>query len=246
MMPSRAKWLIVPPKNIRNHEMTERQTISSEAFVAADVNIKAAMEAENALLQFDLVLDLIDENIRDGRAFRLKQSTILALHAKAMHGIHPQAGTWRNAPVEIAGSAHQPPAESLVVAKIEDLCDWVNENWARCSAIELCSYLMWRLNWIHPFADGNGRTTRAVAYLVLCVRSGARLPGYPTIPEQIAADKAPYYAALEAADTVPDGGEKATAAMQMLLEQYLQCQLDAVFAAAKEVGAVNEAQRKFH
>lgn len=40
----------------------------------------------------------------------------------------------------------------------------------------------------------------AVAYLILCVRLGYRLPGTKTIPELIAADKDPYYAALEAAD----------------------------------------------
>lgn len=226
--------------------MSDRQTISSEAFVEGDEQQRAALEAENALLQFDRVLDLIDESVRDGRPFRLKQSAILALHAEAMRGIHPQAGTWRNAPVEIAGSKHQPPPESLVVAKIEDLCDWVNEHWATCSAIELCAYIMWRLNWIHPFADGNGRTTRAVAYLVLCVRSGARLPGFPTIPEQIAANKAPYYAALESADQSGADDETATREMQGLLETYLQRQLDAFLAAATKAGDVSDDQRKFH
>ena len=42
---------------------------------------------------------------------------------------------------------------------------------------------------IQPFSDDNGRTH-------------ARLPGTPTTPEQIAADKNPYYAALEQADNI--------------------------------------------
>jgi hypothetical protein len=29
---------------------------------------------------------------------------------------------------------------------------------------ELAAYGLWRLNWIHPFVEGNGRTARAVCY----------------------------------------------------------------------------------
>ncbi len=104
---------------------------------------------------------------------------------------------------------------------------------------------MWRLNWIHPFADGNGRTTRAVAYLVLCVKAGARLPGWPTIPEQIAVDKAPYYDALEAADLAAQDEETDLSAMMELLEGYLQKQLAAVLEAATSTEPL-AGQRKFH
>ena len=27
---------------------------------------------------------------------------------------------------------------------------------------------MWRVNWVHPFIDGNGRVARACAYIALC------------------------------------------------------------------------------
>ena len=227
--------------------MSDRQTVSEEPLLVLDPEDRAAAEAENALLQFDRVLDLIDMAVRDGQPFRLRPSTILALHAEAMRGVHRQAGTWRNTPVEIEGSEHQPPAEHLVVLSIEDMCDWVNVNWNERSAIELCAYTMWRLNWIHPFADGNGRTARAIAYLVLCVRAGARLPGAPTIPEQIAEDKQPYYAALEALDRSPDPNAPDLSAMVSLLGEYLANQLQAVLAAATQTsGNDAEQARKFH
>jgi Fic family protein len=60
--------------------------------------------------------------------------------------------------------------------------------------------VLWRINWIHPFADGNGRTARAVSYILLSIKLDSLLPGTKTIPDQIAADKKPYYAALETAD----------------------------------------------
>lgn len=226
--------------------MADRQTVSSPLELIGDPHERAAREAENALLQFDRVLDLIDESVRDGRPFKLRPSTILTLHRVAMEGVHAQAGTWRNAPVSIAGSAHQPPGEHLIVITVEDLCEWVNENWSTRSAVELCSYIMWRLNWIHPFADGNGRTTRAVAYLVLCVRAGARLPGAPTIPEQIAEDKKPYYEALEAADRSQEEGDPNLSVMNDLLETYLAKQLEAVLAAATSSENQAGRERKFH
>lgn len=227
--------------------MSDRQTVSEEPLLISDPEERAAAEAENALLQFDRVLDLIDMAVRDGQPFRLRPSTILALHAEAMRGVHRQAGTWRNTHVEIEGSEHQPPAEHLVVLSVEDMCDWVNAKWNDRSAVELCAYVMWRLNWIHPFADGNGRTARAVAYLVLCVKAGARLPGAPTIPEQIAENKRPYYAALEAADRSSDPQQPELGETVLLLEEYLAKQLQAVLAAATQTtGGEAENTRKFH
>lgn len=51
--------------------------------------------------------------------------------------------------------------------------------------IKVASYLIWRLNWIHPFGGGNGRTSRALAELSLRVRLANELPGKTTLPEQI-------------------------------------------------------------
>ena len=92
---------------------------------------------------------------------------------------------------------------------------------------------MWRLNWIHPFDDGNGRTSRAVSYLVLCVRTGSRLPGSNTIPDRIADNKFPYYDALDAADAAWKDERLDVSAMEKLLEDHLAAQLVQVFNAAK-------------
>lgn len=80
------------------------------------------------------------------------------------------------------------------------MCDYINDNWDVSSPIHLGAFALWKLNWIHPFTDGNGRTARAISYLLLCLRLGYRLPGSNTIPDQISHNKTPHYAALEAAD----------------------------------------------
>jgi len=84
---------------------------------------------------------------------------------------------------------------------------------------------MWRINWIHPFDDGNGRTARAASYLVLSVKLDSRLPGKPTIPDLIVYSKGPYYAALEAADRAWSDGRIDLAEMETLLENLLSAQL---------------------
>lgn len=227
-------------------EPRDRQSISAETGIVVDLNERAVREAENAIEQFDRVLDLIDQHVRDGRPFRLRPSIILNLHAIAMTGVHRMAGTYRNAPVTIKGSRHEPPREHLVPGLIEEMCDWIEASWSSASAIRLCAYLMWRLNWIHPFADGNGRTSRAVAYLVLCARAGDRLPGLVTIPEQIAADKPPYYDALEQADLAAHDADVRLDALELLLERSLKTQLDSAFQAARAASTPEGDQRKFH
>ena len=127
---------------------------------------------------------------------------LLSLNRVAVEGIEATAGTHRTGGMEIFGSKHKPPPGAEVPALLEELCDYVTDNWSTASAIHLAAYVMWRLNWIHPFDDGNGRTARAASYLVLSVHMGYVLPGGQTIPQQIAANKNPYYAALEAADRV--------------------------------------------
>ena len=90
---------------------------------------------------------------------------------------------------------------------------------------------MWRLNWIHPFEAGNGRTSRASSYIVLCLRIGQRLPGTKTISEVISEDKRLYYAAIDKADSAAEKGKVDVTAMEVVLKDALTVQL-ASFADA--------------
>jgi Fic family protein len=159
------------------------------------------------------------------RPFKLHPSQLLHLHRIALAGISSYAGKWRPAGIEIGGSRHKPPNAFEVPDRIEELCDYVNQRWTEKSALHLSSYVLWRLNWIHPFADGNGRTSRAASYLVLCICLGYLLPGRTTIPEQIAQNKTPYYKALEAADLASSAGTIDLSAMKQLLSSMLAKQL---------------------
>lgn len=113
------------------------------------------------------------------------------------------------------------------------MCDYVNNHFHTMTAFHLAAYVMWRLNWIHPFADGNGRTSRIVSYIVLCVKLKVLLPGTPTIPQQIEANRKMYFEALEAADeALRATGEADISVMEKALEGMLARQLLSVIEKA--------------
>ncbi len=113
------------------------------------------------------------------------------------------------------------------------MCEYVNSAWEDATALHLAAYVMWRVNWIHPFPNGNGRTARVVSYLVLCAKLGYRLPGLPTIPERIAADKQDYYTALDTVDEQWKVDVLDVSAMEHLLLGYLASQLVEVVERAR-------------
>ena len=210
----------------------DRHSQALEAELISDPDEKARQEAKNGLRQFDTAVEQIEYSLQPDRPFKLRPSAIMQLNRVALEGLTRYAGIYRPAAIAIGGSKHTPPGAHLVPELVEDLCEYVNANWDR-TPIHLASYVMWRLNWIHPFVDGNGRTTRTVSFVVLCIRLGYRIPGSPTIPEQIARDKKPYYSALEVADTVFKTEAKIdVSAMETLLEKLLANQLAAVLREA--------------
>lgn len=189
---------------------------------------KRQLESRNGAIQFLAVLNYIDEW---GPESTLTPAILLELQRLAVNQIYTCAGTFRSGPVIIAGVGHRPPDHTEVPALVDGMCLYVNQNWTR-SPIHLASYLMWRLNWIHPFFGGNGRTARAASYLVLCARLGFRIPGTPTIPESIIAEREPYYRALQAADTAWAAGRIDLSEMEDLMASLLAKQLLAVHRQA--------------
>jgi Fic family protein len=215
---------------VNDGDRERRDSKALEPELIKDPKKRAEAEAANGLRQFDAGKAEAQAAIDRG-AFKLRPSLILALHREALRGISHFAGNYRPASVQISKSKHQPPAEHLVPALVEEMCDYVNDNWDK-TALHLAAYIMWRLNWIHPFADGNGRTSRIVSYVVLMVRTGFILPGSPTIPDQIVSDRRGYFSALDKADEACKAGQLDVSAMEELLAGMLAHQLASFYESA--------------
>jgi len=218
-------------------EPGQRHSKALEADLIVDPVEKANAEALNGLRQYDYGLNVIRDAI-ERKSFKLRVSLVLALQREALRGISAYAGNFRPAGVSIEGSKHAPVGAHLVPELVEDMCDYVNEKWAMASAIHLAAYIMWRLNWIHPFSDGNGRTSRTLSYVVMCCKLEAILPGHPTIPEQIVSNRNPYFAALDAADAACREENLDLSAMEELLSGMLAVQLKGIYDAASSATGV--------
>lgn len=197
---------------------------------------KAKREAENGVLQFDRVIDFVEYGIQASPAPRIRPAFICELQKIAVQGIEATAGAFRSGSVEIGHSRHTPPEAHLVPSLVEEFCDYIAQNWESSTALHLSAYVLWRLNWIHPFIDGNGRTARALSYAVLCLKLGYVLPGRRTIPDMLADNKQPYYAALELVDESVRAGQMDMEPMENLLSALLAGQLlDVMRDAGKSV-----------
>lgn len=203
----------------------KRDSRALEPDLITDPQERAEAEARNGLRQYDAGIAVVQTALDRGGEFRLRPSLILSLHREALNGISMYAGNYRPGGVEIGGSKHEPPGAHLVPELIEDMCDYVNSHWQDATALHLAAYVMWRLNWIHPFADGNGRTSRITSYVVLSARARAELIGTPTIPDQIVDNRQPYFEALDAADAACAEGRLDLSKMEQLLGRLLANQL---------------------
>lgn len=129
--------------------MSERKSEAEIPVLIKDPIELARKEAANALDQFDWALEEVERWIANGGP-KLKVSTLLELHRKAMDGIDPYAGNFRPASVAIKGSSHDPIAGGDVPRYVEEMLEYIAENWDTKTALHLSSYAMWRLNWDSP------------------------------------------------------------------------------------------------
>ena len=154
-----------------------------------------AMEVANGNRQYNFLRSIVQASLDIGRPF-LSQHVIKAFNFQAISCLHTNPGEYRPCPVSIGvqGQPPQyvPPEHYRVPALMDDFVNLVNRNWETTDAVVLASYVLWRLNNIHPFVNGNGRTARAACYFVLCLKSGGWLQGDTILPELIRRDRDEY------------------------------------------------------
>lgn len=102
------------------------------------------------------------------RVTPISESDLLSLHQLVLRGIDANnAGKYRGVQVMIKGSKHLPPAPYLVPKQMEDFFIWYQSNKTKHHPVVLAAEMHERLVTIHPFIDGNGRTSRLLMNLIL-------------------------------------------------------------------------------
>jgi len=167
-----------------------------------------ATEAANAVEQAKRMLALIDEACANPTTFAITPELICELNRLAVTGLVDTPGALRSEPSQIIGSKHVPPPAAVLHGSLQQMCVVLTTECridrpieeAAPSALYWASWSLWWLNWLHPFEDGNGRTARAVSYLVLCWRFRRSLRGTVLVPERIARSRRAYQHCLDDAD----------------------------------------------
>ena len=103
-------------------------------------------------------------------------------------------------PCNVSVGNYEPPPHYLVPELMSEFVNGLNRYWNDYDPIELGTYALWKLNHIHPFINGNGRTARALSYYLICVRLGALLPGGRILPQLIRDKKDEYVRLLQQTD----------------------------------------------
>ncbi|MCY4306242.1 MAG: Fic family protein [Aestuariivita sp.] len=90
---------------------------------------------------------------------------------------------------------------------MDEFTNRVNRYWSEVDPFVLAAYVLWRLTYIHPFINGNGRTARAACLFVLSVRYGQWIPTKEILPDLIRQNQSECVRLLRAIDNVPSNDD---------------------------------------
>ncbi len=179
---------------IEGNTLTLQETalVVNEGVTIAGKSMREHLEAINHAEAIDYIRDFAKSDIE------ISERTIKEIHALVLHGISREnAGRYRSVPVMISGSTNVPPQPYLIEKHMENFILKFRElEREGAHPVVIAAYLHDELVRIHPFIDGNGRTSRLLMNLYL-LRRGYTLVNLKGSDEA----KSSYYKALEASHT---------------------------------------------
>lgn len=174
------------------------------------------------------------KKIREWKGLPITKERILELHAIVTHDTltDKEEGAWRasdkiNVVDETGEVFYTPPEYKYVDALMDTFCEFANEkglNKGFIHPVIRAIILHFLIGYIHPFADGNGRTARAIFYWYL-INKGYWMIEYMPISRIILRAPAKYARAY--LHTEYDDND---------LTYFIKYNLDAMEAAKKELG----------
>ena len=164
------------------------------------------------VINYRQVMNYLEKLIEEKKEKRLLYTpkVVLEIHRRTVDQIVPadQAGRFRRLQVTIRNTAtdevfFRPPPPAEIPYLIEDFFSWLQseaaENIHPALKAGVAHYV---LVYTHPFTEGNGRTSRAFATLVL-MAEGYNIKGLFALEEYFDRHAADYYQSLQAVSAQP-------------------------------------------
>lgn len=174
--------------------LIETKLVLEEGLTISGKHLREHLEVIN----HSEAISFVEEQVLNKKDFN--EYILKNIHYLILKGIDDKnAGTYRSINVGISGSKHTPPHFLQVPDAMRELFTWYEENKNVLHPVELAALFHFKFVFIHPFADGNGRTARLLLNLILMQN------GYPPIilkadPQ----DRLEYYTSLEKASIEND------------------------------------------
>lgn len=181
-----------------------------------------ALEVSNGERHYSFLQSVVAASLETGRPF-LSQTILKAINFHAIACLHTNAGEFRPCAVKVG--EYLPPDHYRVPDLMDDFVNLVNRQWDSADPVGLSAFVLWKLNHIHPFINGNGRTARAACYFVLCVKLGGWLEGDTILPELLRANRPDYVEALKEVDASLVKGELDLTPLHKIITDHLKTQL---------------------
>ena len=181
------------------------------------------LTVENLGRQYDFFNSIVRASLELGQPM-LSNEVIKAFNYHALACLHAGAGEFRTCHVEV-GEHKNPPMPHVVPAMMQMFTNLVNRVWTEWDPVALATFVLWRINNIHPFVNGNGRTARLSAYFVLCLKSGGLLPGDKLLPERLREVRDEHIVALQHAHQSSAAGTVDLAPLHAIVSRLVDEQL---------------------
>jgi Fic family protein len=156
---------------------------------------------------------------------RLTHEDVLRLHAIIAGAVMDQGEAGRYRSIRVRVGTYLPPPPEDVSGLMFEFLEWWNKDSPKLSPVLSSAIVHYRFESIHPFADGNGRTGRALALWEL-YRRGFDTHHVFSVDEYYWEDRPRYYAALQAVrrqgDDLSSWLEYSAEGLQQTLERVWQ------------------------
>jgi len=158
------------------------------------------------LLNYRSAFELVSEYLSSGAP--IGEGLIREIHKRLVEGVRggrAMPGEWRTVQNFVANSKtgaiiYTPPPPGEVPSLMRELVDWLRSD-NSIHPVLVAGIAQFQLVHIHPFVDGNGRTSRLLSTLCL-YRAGYDFKRLFTISEYYDRDRAAFYAAIQNVRTV--------------------------------------------
>lgn len=180
-------------------------TLEEVSQLAQGRKVTATRKAQQEVLNYLWVLENIEKYEEHGK---ITENTILKLQKDVSTETLEKPeyeGRYRELQVYVGNSitgevVFMPPPPEQVPHLTNELIEWINsDDSSKLDPVILAGLSHYEFVRIHPFVDGNGRTARALATLILYLRE-FDIKKFFTLDDYYDSDRNAYYSALKSVD----------------------------------------------